>query len=103
MRSVQRVHNDFKNKGVVTLIVSVDADGVKAVEPYMRQNGFSILSGLDSDLKVANAYGVLGTPTTFVVNNQDTIAAKGFGPLDFDKPEVRKFIQVLADQSSNKR
>jgi hypothetical protein len=98
MPSVQRLYNDFKAKGVAMLIVSVDTDGSKAVEPYMTTNRFSIPCALDAKLTAATDYAVLGTPTTFITNRKGEIVAKGFGPVDFDKPEFRNYIQALLKQ-----
>jgi hypothetical protein len=95
MPSVQRLHNDFKSKGLATLIVSVDTDGIDKVKPYMIKNGYSIPCALDAELNAANAYAVLGTPTTFITNRKGEIVAKGFGPVDFDNPEFRSYMQSL--------
>jgi len=98
MPSVQRLHDDFKAKQTVILIISVDGDGLQSVKPYMTKGAFTMPSALDSKLVAAQANGVLGTPTTFVTNRRAEIVAKGFGPIDFDKPEFRNYLQALIDQ-----
>src|SRR5689334_13860291 len=98
MPSVQRLHNDFKDKDVAMLLVSVDADGANAVKPYMAKNGYAIPCVLDANLTAAKDYAVLGTPTTFITNRKGEVVAKGFGPIDFDKAEFRSFLQALINQ-----
>jgi peroxiredoxin len=95
MPSVQRVHNDFKNNGnVVVLMISVDSSRAP-VDAYLAENGYAMPVVLDANIQVASKFGVLGTPTTFIINRQGNIVASGFGPVDFDKPVFRKYLQAL--------
>ncbi len=98
MPSVQRVHEAFENKDVVVLTISIDAEGVQAVKPFLTEHGYTMPALLDSSMEVAHRYGVRATPTTHVVDRRGMIVASGFGPVDFDSPEFRKYIQTLVDQ-----
>ena len=98
MPSVQRVHNDFKNdKNVVVLMMSVDSSRAP-VDAYLAENGYTMPVVLDANIAVASKFGVLGTPTTFIINRQGNIVASSFGPLDFDRPDFRKYLQVLISE-----
>ena len=86
MPSVQRVHNDFKNdRNILILMVSLDS-GHALVDSYLGETGFTMPMVLDAKLGLASKFGVLGTPTTFIVNRQGNIIASGIGPIDFDLP-----------------
>jgi hypothetical protein len=94
MPSVQRAHGQTKGQKVVVLIVSVDASRAP-VEAYLKDNRYTIPTPLDLNAEVAGKFGVVGTPTTFIINKQGNIVASGFGPVDFDRPEFRKYLQAL--------
>ena len=49
---------------------------------------------LDAKLGLASKFGVLGTPTTFIVNRQGNIIASGIGPIDFDRPGFRNISKL---------
>ena len=95
MPSVQRAHDQLRNQGVVFLIISVDTSQAP-VEAYLKENGYTIPAPLDSKLEVASKFGLVGTPTTFIINRQGKIVASSMGPLDFDRPEFRSYIKALA-------
>jgi hypothetical protein len=51
---------------------------------------------LDVKAEVFARYGLFGTPGTFIADRQGMLVAKGFGPVDFDRPDFRKYILDLA-------
>jgi alkyl hydroperoxide reductase subunit AhpC len=95
MPSVQRAHDQLKNQNVIFLIVSVD-NSRTPVEAYLKENSYTIPTPLDSKLEVASKFGVVGTPTTFIINKQARIVASSYGPLDFDRSEFRNYLTALA-------
>jgi peroxiredoxin len=62
--------------------------GQLPVEP-----GFPILFDLDSE--VAQSFGVMGLPTTLLLDTQGKIVYRAVGGRDFDHPEVKKIIREL--------
>ena len=64
MPSVQRVHNDFKDKGVVVLAISIDSSRAP-VETYLAEGNYTMPVVLDANIEIASKFAVLGTPTTF--------------------------------------
>ena len=95
---MQRVHETVKDKDVVVLAISIDGSGLSAVKSYMTKHGYTMPTLLDSGMEIARKFGVRGVPTTYVVNRQGMIVASGFGPVDFDRPEFREYIQTLVAQ-----
>jgi peroxiredoxin len=95
MPSVQRVHDAFQDKDVVTLAVSIDGGGEKAVKAFLAKHGYTFAIPVDARMEVARKFGVRGLPTTYVINRQGAIVAHGFGPVDFDSPAFVQYLQAL--------
>jgi peroxiredoxin len=93
MPSVQRVHDAFKDTDVVVLAISVDGGGIQTVKSYVMKHGYTIPALLDTGMEVARKFGVRAVPMTYVVNRQGVVVASGFGPVDFDRPEFREYLQ----------
>lgn len=98
MPSVQRVHAALKDKDVVMLAISVDGSGMPAVKSYITKHGYTMPTVVDSDMEVARKFSVRAVPMTYVVNRQGMVVASGFGPVDFDHPEFREYLQTLVAQ-----
>lgn len=96
MPSVQRAHQDFRDKAVRVVTISIDAGGIKDVKPFLMEHGYTMPALIDSDMEVFTRYGLRGTPGTFIVDRQGKIVARGSGPVDFDHPDFRKYILTLA-------
>ncbi|HEY2385191.1 MAG TPA: TlpA disulfide reductase family protein [Terriglobia bacterium] len=87
---------DFQGKKIRILTISIDEGGAKDVKPFMAENDYTMPVALDTKSDVLGLYGLFGTPGTFVVDRKGMLVAKAVGPVDFDKPDVRKYILDLA-------
>jgi peroxiredoxin len=96
---VQRAYDALKDQGVVVLAISIDGTGEKAVKPYMVKNGFTFPALIDQRMEVTRQFGARATPSTFVVDRQGKIVARGVGPFELDTPEFARYVQTLAAQS----
>ena len=98
MPSVQRVHEAFKDKDVVVLAISIDGGGIQAVKSYVMKYAYTVPALVDTGMEVARKFGVRAVPTTYIIDRQGMVVASGFGPVDFDRPEFRDYIQTLVAQ-----
>ena len=96
MPSVQRAFTDFQGKKIKILTISIDDGGAKDVKPFMAENHYTMPVLLDTKSDVLALYGLFGTPGTFIADRQGMLVAKAIGPVDFDNPELRKYILELA-------
>jgi peroxiredoxin len=96
MPSVQRAYEDFKGKNIRILAISIDAGGAKDVKPFLAEHHYTMPVLLDTKMEVFSRYGLVGTPGTFAADRQGMVVARGIGPVDFDRPEFRKYILALA-------
>jgi peroxiredoxin len=83
---------------VVVLAISVDGGGMNAVRSFITKHGYTMPALIDTGMEVARKFGARGVPTTYIVDRHGKIVANGFGPIDFDRPEFREYIQALLAQ-----
>ncbi len=95
MPSVQRVHDELKDKDVAVLTISIDGTGEKAVKSYLADHGFTIPILLDARMEAARKFGVRAVPTTYVVNRSGMIVARGIGPVAFEDSQFVRYIEAL--------
>jgi peroxiredoxin len=98
MPSVQRVHDEFHDKDVVMLAISIDGSGPKAVQTFLEKHGYTMPVAVDSNMEVARKFGVRAVPMTYVIDRQGAVVASGFGPIAFDRAEFREYLQTLVAQ-----
>jgi peroxiredoxin len=96
MPSVQRAFTDFQGKNIRILAISIDEGGTKDVKPFLAEHHYTMPVLLDVKAEVFARYDLFGTPGTFIVDRQGMLVAKSFGPVDFDRPDFRKYILDLA-------
>jgi hypothetical protein len=95
---VQRAYDALKDQGVVVLAISIDGTGEKAVKPYMVKNGFTFPALIDQRMEVARQFGARATPSTFVVDRQGKIVARGVGPFELDTSDISSAIPWLGGE-----
>jgi peroxiredoxin len=98
MPSVQRVHNEWHDKDVVMLAISVDGGGPKTVQTFLENHGYTMPTFVDAGMEIARKFGVRGVPMTYIVNRQGSVIANGFGPIDFNRPEFQAYLRTLVEQ-----
>jgi peroxiredoxin len=87
------VHNQYKEKGVVVVGVSLDQDGWEVVRPYVEKAKISypIVVG---DGSLAEAYKIPNAiPATYVVDKKGNIAKEHVGYMS--KSELERIIKPL--------
>jgi cytochrome c biogenesis protein CcmG/thiol:disulfide interchange protein DsbE len=95
MPSMQRLYKKFKGKNFEILAVSIDSEGRKAVEPFMRKMNLTFPALLDPGETIRSLYGITGVPESFIIDQQGILVEKIIGPINWATPEVFQFIQDL--------
>lgn len=98
MPTMQTLHQRLKNADFVMLAVSQDADGAKAVQPYLQEGGFTFPVLLDMQGEVGRKYAVAGYPETFIINRQGDIVHHHIGYNDWSLPAVEAALRRLIDE-----
>lgn len=92
---MQKAHDLFREKDVAVLAISIDGMGERAVEPFMREHGYTFLSLIDRTMNVARQFGMRLVPTTYVLNREGVVVGAGFGPLDLASPEFAQYLESV--------
>ncbi len=99
MPSMERLHQKLStdNFKVIAVNQMEDGDHVFAYTGQLEVDPtFTIL--FDKDSKVSNSYGVVGLPTTFLIDKQGMVRYRAIGGREFDHPEVEKLIMQLISE-----
>jgi len=92
--SLVRMQARFKDKGVVVLAVSIDADDA-AYHKFLKDYSVNMVTVRDEARKAASLYGTLGWPESYVIDRNGLIRRKFIGPVDWTSPEVTDYLSKL--------
>ena len=96
MPSMERLSQRLKNQPFVILAINQQEDPEQVfvftgqLDPSPT---FPIL--FDRNSKIANAWGVLGLPASFIVDQQGRVVYRAMGGREFDHPEIERAIRGL--------
>lgn len=96
MPSMERLSQRLKDQGFVVLAINQQEDPDKVfvfTSQLKPEPTFPLLS--DRNSAVANAWGVQGLPTSFLVDKRGRVAYRAMGGREFDHPEITRVIQRL--------
>ena len=77
MPHVQKMHDRYRDRGVLILGISYETTDV--LQPFLNKNSYTMAVGSDPEKKVIGAYGVRGWPSTYLIDKTGKIAYVG-GP-----------------------
>ncbi len=99
MPSMERLHQKFKNRDFVVLALNQMEDGDQ-VFTFVGDLGVDLTFPIlfDKDSSVSRAYGVMGLPTTYLIDKKGNVRFRAIGGREFDHPEVEKQILQLMQE-----
>src|SRR2546428_1778437 len=80
MPAMQASFDKLRDQGFVVLAVNELEDAGRVAE-HIRTHGHTFLVVMDHDNRVANRYGVVGLPATFLIDRQGLVREHVFGSL----------------------
>src|SRR5947209_7251880 len=80
MPAMQASYDKLRDQGFVVLAVNELEDTNKVIE-HIRTHGHTFLVVMDHDNRVANRYGVVGLPASFLIDRQGIVREHIFGNL----------------------
>ena len=95
MPSMQRLHERYKDQGLVVLAISEDTGGAAQVAAYVKKHNLTFPVGLDPKASVSSLYGVWSVPSTFIIDKRGNRAYFANGPREWDGPTARAFFESL--------
>ena len=99
MPSMERLHQKFKGRDFVVLALNQMEDGDQ-VFTFTGDLGVELSFPIvfDKDSSVSRAYGVMGLPTTYLIDKKGNVRFRAIGGREFDHPEVEKQILRLMQE-----
>jgi len=80
------------------LAVSIDKDGKKSVEPFMKEYKLTFPALLDPAGTTSKLYKTTGVPETFIIDKKGTVIHKVIGPRDWGTDSVfGVFEKIISD------
>jgi len=98
MPSLQKLYDQFKDKGFVIVAVFSDREGAKAVVPFVKKSGYTFFGNsglLDPSGRVDTIYGITGTPTSYLINREGKVIGREIGYRDWFTKGTRDLIERL--------
>lgn len=92
MPMLDRVYREKRESGLAILAINVKQPKVIA-EEFAKNLKLTYPILIDEDARVAKTYGVMGLPTTFVVDKAGIVREKILGELD--EQAIRKLLGVV--------
>jgi hypothetical protein len=88
------VHREWESRGLRVLLVDIREDRA-TVTRVVAERGYVIPVVLDLDGGVSDAYGIHGTPTTFLIARDGTIVGRAIGPRPWTGSDARALFRAL--------
>ena len=92
MPKIDEVYRNLKDKGFVVIGINVK-QSEEAVAAFVKEYSISFPTPLDKDAATAKKYGVVGLPTTFIIDKNGKIREKVMG--DMTKEDVERLVAPL--------
>jgi len=94
--SMQRAYKALKDKGFVILAVNVGEDW-DTVAPFLANFSLEFPVLFDEKSSVISQYGVLGLPTTFILDREGNVTHRISGGRDWDDKDFLKELQDIVE------
>ncbi|MET0064894.1 MAG: TlpA disulfide reductase family protein [Candidatus Thiodiazotropha sp.] len=92
MKAIEPVYRKYREKGLRILALNVRQDR-RTATAFIDKLGISYDTLLDEEGAVARAYGVIGLPTTFILDRKGRLATRILG-----ESSAELFEQLVRDQ-----
>ncbi len=92
--SLVQMQARLKDKGVVVLAVSIDADDA-AYHKFLKDYSVNMVTVRDEAKKAATLYGTFGWPESYVIDRTGVIRRKFIGPVDWNSAYVTYYLGLL--------
>ncbi len=92
--SLVRMTARMKDKGVVVLAVSIDADDA-AYHKFLKDYSVNMVTVRDESRKASNLYGTFGWPESYIIDRTGVIRRKFIGAVEWTSPEITDYLGKL--------
>jgi alkyl hydroperoxide reductase subunit AhpC len=97
--TVEQLHRELSGRGLSVLAVNIQ-ESPSTVAEWVREKKVTIPIVLDTDGEVTRQYGVIATPTAFLIDREGRLVGRVVGPRDWGSPAGRAVIAGLLATSA---
>ncbi len=98
MPSLDRLQERLGGPDFTVVAVSEDRGGIADAKPFLDELGVEHLDVYaDPSMKLARVFGVIGLPSTFIVDHQGRKVAQLLGDAEWDSDEAIALLEPLID------
>jgi thiol-disulfide isomerase/thioredoxin len=83
MPTLEALYQRYRDRGLEVLAVNLDMLSTAGVEAFMQEVGVTFRVGLDPSWSTAQAYRVLGLPTTYLIDRAGHAVVREVGARDW--------------------
>lgn len=98
MPSMERLYQEFKDKGLIILAVDI-RESPEKVRKFMQDFRLSFTALLDSKGKVSDLYGIFGIPTTYIVGGKGEVIGRAIGMRDWASEDAKSLFRDIIGNS----
>ena len=95
MPSMERLHQAYKDRGLVVLGLSQDQASARTVQTFVDELRVTFPIWHDRDGLVGRQYSIPGVPTSYLIGMDGRIAYRALGEYDWSGPEARAAVEEL--------
>jgi alkyl hydroperoxide reductase subunit AhpC len=92
--TVERLHRDLSRKGLSVIAINIE-ESRSTVDAWVKEKRVTLPILLDTDGAVTRQYGVIATPTAFLIDRQGRLIGRVVGPRDWASPAGTALIAGL--------
>jgi cytochrome c biogenesis protein CcmG/thiol:disulfide interchange protein DsbE len=101
MPSIQRLYDEYKDRGLQVVAVSVDAPGMEAaIRQFSTEYELSFDILYDPPGAIQRNYMTVGVPETFLIGKDGIIRYKEIGGREWDADTIRALVEQLLSEPS---
>jgi peroxiredoxin len=98
MPSMERIWNDYRDRGFRIAAVSVDVGDPAKIRAFANELGLTFDMLHDATGEIQQVYRMIGVPQSFLLDRDGTIRYMALGEEQWDTPEHRARIEGLLDE-----
>jgi len=95
MPSMERLHQRYRERGLVVLALSQDQAGSGEVKAFVDGLKLTFPVWHDRDGLVGRQYSIPGVPTSYLIGRDGRVAYRALGEYDWDGNEARRAVEAL--------
>ncbi len=95
MESLEKLHQHFQGQAFEVVAISLDEEGWKAIDLFLKKIPVTFIILLDSDFSIANQYGTYRLPESYLIDQNGKIVEKILGAQDWMEQRIVKKIEKI--------